>query len=1180
MRRRAARRHEAPGRGSARGRDRLAEVVALLAAHPLRDLVTVDGPYPLRRRARARAVRHLVRVLPALRGREYDETDGTVTTGTFAHGRGAAARRRGDGLRRRLPAADPPDRRGQPQGPEQHPDAGPDDPGSPWAIGSRRRRPRRDPPRPRHDRRLRRLRRARPATSAWRSRSTWRCSARPTTRGSPSTRSGSPRAPTAPSPTPRTRRRSTRTSTRSTSTTTPTGIYAEVLRVVRHWMTTACGSSGSTTRTPSRSLLGVAARARSAATDPDVLFLAEAFTRPAMMHALGRSASTSRYTYFTWRNDEVGARGVPRRARRTRPPTTCGPTSSSTPRTSCTRTCSTAGRRRSRSGRCWPRRCRRPGASTPATSCSSTSRPAGQRGVPRLREVPVPAARLGRGRSEGRTLAPYLTRLNEIRRAAPGPAPAAQPHVPPRDERADHALLQQARATATTPSIVVVQPRPARARGRRWSTWTCRRSGSTGTTRFAVHDEITGADLARGAQHNYVRLDPYVEPAHVLTVQADAVSTDVRHPASSTSEQRRPRHRRCRTGRRRREPRPGLVQARGLLRGAGARRSTTPTATAPATSAALTEKLDYLQWLGVDCLWLPPFFTSPLRDGGYDVARLHRRSCPSSAPSATSVELVDAAHERGIRVIIDFVMNHTSDQHPWFQASRAATRTGRYGDFYVWSDTDEEYPDARIIFVDTEPSNWTLDPVRRQYYWHRFFSHQPDLNFDNPQGARRDARGAARSGWTWASTASGSTPCPTSTSARAPTARTSPRPTSSCARSARCIDATYPGPGAARRGEPVAGRRRRLLRRHRSRGGDECHMGFHFPVMPRIFMAVRRESRFPISEILEQTPPIPGSCQWGIFLRNHDELTLEMVTDEDRDYMWAEYAKDPRMKANIGIRRRLAPLLDNDATRWSCSPPCCCRCPGSPVLYYGDEIGMGDNIWLGDRDGVRTPMQWTPDRNAGFSTGRPRPAVPAADPGPGLRLPGVNVEAQLRELVLAAALDAPDDPGAQASTRRSGSAASPTSAAATRRCSPTSASATRTAAPTRCCASTTCPGSRSRSSSTCAAAEGRVPVELLGGVALPADRRAAVPAHPRRVRVLLVPADRTARGGHRTVTDELRPAWRRARPTTADAALRVPRGRALVRRQGPRPRRVTGVRRLGCRRRGRTPRGRDRSGRR
>jgi maltose alpha-D-glucosyltransferase / alpha-amylase len=404
----------------------------------------------------------------------------------------------------------------------------------------------------------------------------------------------------------------------------------------------------------------------------------------------------------------------------------------------------------------------------------------------------------------------------------------------------------------------------------------------------------------------------------------------------------------------------------------------------------LTEKLDYIQWLGVDCLWLPPFYDSPLRDGGYDI-RDFRAVLPEFGTVDDFVVLLDEAHKRGIRVITDLVMNHTSDTHPWFEESRRNPE-GPYGDYYVWSDDDSRYADARIIFVDTETSNWTYDPVRGQFYWHRFFSHQPDLNYDNPDvqdamidvlrfwldlgidGFRLDAVPYLfeREG----------TNCENLEESHA-----------FLKRCRKVMDVEYPG---------------RVMLAEANQwpsdvveyfgdaevGGDECHMAFHFPLMPRIFMAVRRENRFPISEILAQTPAIPSGAQWGIFLRNHDELTLEMVTDEERDYMYAEYAKDPRMKANIGIRRRLAPLLENDRNQLELFTALLLSLPGSPVLYYGDEIGMGDNIWQGDRDAVRSPMQWTPDRNAGFSTCDPgRLYLPIImDPVYGYQ--AVNVEAQ------------------------------------------------------------------------------------------------------------------------------------------------------------------------------------------
>ncbi len=402
----------------------------------------------------------------------------------------------------------------------------------------------------------------------------------------------------------------------------------------------------------------------------------------------------------------------------------------------------------------------------------------------------------------------------------------------------------------------------------------------------------------------------------------------------------------------------------------------------------LTQKLDYLQWLGIDCVWLPPFYTSPLRDGGYDVAD-YCGIQPEFGTIGDFVEFVDEAHRRGIRVIIDFVMNHTSDQHPWFQASRRDP-DGPFGDFYVWADDDKGYPDARIIFVDTETSNWTFDPVRKQYYWHRFFSHQPDLNFENP--AVQEAILEALRFWLDLGIDGFRLDAVPYLFEREGTNCENLKETHDFLKRVRkMVDDHYPD---------------RVLLAEANQwpadvvqyfgDGDECHMAFHFPVMPRIFMAVRRESRYPISEILAQTPKIPDVCQWGIFLRNHDELTLEMVTDEERDYMYAEYAKDPRMRANVGIRRRLAPLLENDRDQIELFTALLLSLPGSPVLYYGDEIGMGDNIWLGDRDGVRTPMQWTPDRNAGFSTCDPgRLYLPVImDPVYGYQV--TNVEAQLR----------------------------------------------------------------------------------------------------------------------------------------------------------------------------------------
>jgi len=402
----------------------------------------------------------------------------------------------------------------------------------------------------------------------------------------------------------------------------------------------------------------------------------------------------------------------------------------------------------------------------------------------------------------------------------------------------------------------------------------------------------------------------------------------------------------------------------------------------------LTEKLDYLQWLGVDCIWLLPMYSSPLRDGGYDIADFY-----SVHPDYGTVDdvrtFLEAAHRRGIRVIADLVMNHTSSEHPWFQESRASPDSPKR-DWYVWSPTDERYPEVRIIFIDTESSNWTWDPVAGAYYWHRFFAHQPDLNFDNPEvqeamldvlrfwldlgldGFRLDA-------------------VPYLYERDDTICENLPETHAYLQRARATIDAEYPD---------------RVLLAEANQwpadvveyfgAGNECHMAFHFPVMPRMFMSLRREDATPILEILGQTPEIPGNCQWGLFLRNHDELTLEMVTDEERDYMYAEYAKDPRMKLNLGIRRRLAPLLDYGRDEVELMTAILFSLPGSPVLYYGDEIGMGDNVYLGDRDGVRTPMHWTGDRNAGFSRGDFAQLYlpPLMDPVSGYQ--AVNVEAQLR----------------------------------------------------------------------------------------------------------------------------------------------------------------------------------------
>jgi maltose alpha-D-glucosyltransferase/alpha-amylase len=402
----------------------------------------------------------------------------------------------------------------------------------------------------------------------------------------------------------------------------------------------------------------------------------------------------------------------------------------------------------------------------------------------------------------------------------------------------------------------------------------------------------------------------------------------------------------------------------------------------------LTEHLDYLQWLGVDCVWLLPMYASPLRDGGYDISDFYALH-PDYGTIENFSTFVEGAHQRGIRVIADLVLNHTSIDHQWFQESRSS-RDSPKRDWYVWSDTDDRYRDARVIFVDTETSNWTWDPVAGQYYWHRFFSHQPDLNYDNPD-VRAEMIAVMRYWFNYGLDGFRLDAVPYLFEREGTNCENLPETHAFLRRVRREVEQLYPD---------------RVLLAEANQwpsdvvqyfgAGDECHMAFHFPVMPRMFMAMRRENAQPIVDIVEETPPIPANAQWGLFLRNHDELTLEMVTDDERDYMYQEYAADPQMKLNLGIRRRLAPLLDNDRDETHLAIAILFSLPGSPVLYYGDEIGMGDNVYLGDRDGVRTPMQWTSDRNGGFSRADFARLYlpPLMDPVHGFQ--AVNVEAQLR----------------------------------------------------------------------------------------------------------------------------------------------------------------------------------------
>jgi maltose alpha-D-glucosyltransferase/alpha-amylase len=402
----------------------------------------------------------------------------------------------------------------------------------------------------------------------------------------------------------------------------------------------------------------------------------------------------------------------------------------------------------------------------------------------------------------------------------------------------------------------------------------------------------------------------------------------------------------------------------------------------------LIARLDHIASLGVDAVWVMPFYPSPLRDDGYDIADYESIN-PSYGTMRDFRLFVAEAHRRGIRVITELVINHTSDQHPWFQESRSSRDNPRR-DWYVWSDTDDRYRGVRIIFVDTELSNWAWDPVSKAYYWHRFFSHQPDLNFDNP--AVREEIWRVMTFWLALGVDGFRVDAVPYLIEREGTSCENLPETHDVLKHLRGrLDAEFSGkvllaeanmwPEDVR---PYFG------------DGDEFHMAFHFPVMPRMFMAVRLEDRKPLIDIVERTPSIPEACQWGIFLRNHDELTLEMVTDLERSYMWDEYAQDPRARINLGIKRRLAPLLDGDRRRIELMNSLLMSLPGSPIVYYGDEIGMGDNVYLGDRNSVRTPMQWSGGWNAGFSTADPErlwlPIISNAVYG----FQAVNVESQRR----------------------------------------------------------------------------------------------------------------------------------------------------------------------------------------
>jgi len=401
----------------------------------------------------------------------------------------------------------------------------------------------------------------------------------------------------------------------------------------------------------------------------------------------------------------------------------------------------------------------------------------------------------------------------------------------------------------------------------------------------------------------------------------------------------------------------------------------------------LTDRLDYLQQLGVTAIWLLPFYPSPLRDDGYDIADYGNVN-PAYGTMRDFKRFLREAHRRGLRVITELVLNHTSDQHPWFQRARRAKPGSRWRDFYVWSDTPHRYSETRVIFEDYESSNWSWDPLAGAYYWHRFFSHQPDLNFDNPEVRATMLRAVDQ--WLEMGVDGVRLDAVPYLFERDGTNCENLPETHEFLRQLRAhVDAKFPG---------------RMLLAEANQwpedsvayfgDGDECQAAFHFPLMPRLFMSLRMEDRFPVIDILQQTPDIPANAQWAIFLRNHDELTLEMVTDEERDYMYRAYAADPQMRVNVGIRRRLAPLLQNDRRKIELMNGLLFALPGMPVIYYGDELGMGDNVYLGDRDSVRTPMQWGPDRNAGFSVANPQQLYLPVIIDPEYHYETVNVEAQ------------------------------------------------------------------------------------------------------------------------------------------------------------------------------------------
>ncbi|MGC1856058.1 MAG: maltose alpha-D-glucosyltransferase, partial [Pseudolabrys sp.] len=405
--------------------------------------------------------------------------------------------------------------------------------------------------------------------------------------------------------------------------------------------------------------------------------------------------------------------------------------------------------------------------------------------------------------------------------------------------------------------------------------------------------------------------------------------------------------------------------------------------------AGLTERLDYLRDLGVTTLWLLPFYPSPGRDDGYDISDYG--DINSAFGSMRDFRrFMQEAKRRDLRVITELVINHTSDQHDWFKRAKRSAAGTSARNWYVWSDTDQKYSGTRIIFTDSEKSNWTWDAEANAFYWHRFFAHQPDLNFDNPRVVKAVLQVMKR--WLNCGVDGFRLDAVPYLCEREGTNNENLPETHSVLKRLRAALDEY-APGKVLLAE--ANQWPEDVQQYFG-SGDECHMAYHFPLMPRIYMAIAQEDRFPITDIIRQTPEIPANCQWAMFLRNHDELTLEMVTDSERDYLWSTYAADPRARINLGIRRRLAPLMDNDRRKIELMNSILLSMPGTPIIYYGDEIGMGDNIYLGDRNSVRTPMQWTPDRNGGFSRADPAQLFLPCIMDPVYGYDAVNVEAQTR----------------------------------------------------------------------------------------------------------------------------------------------------------------------------------------